>query len=508
MGNYQYQSRVTKLRERGVDVYEFGNRVLREGCFGEDVLQLQNWLAEESYYNPLDGGFTGYFGGVTRESLQAWQIDNGLEGTGNFDAASRWVYLHSLEARSVQPAQNATSEFIRSASLAIPSSFPSLTTLPTFTVPSGTPVFMAAAVVAGLALASAASSLLRRKKTPARGKLCNQAPVTMGSNTPGYYADEAAHDYDHAEPAAMEYDTPRDTPSRPSRLRRLTDEELQRYIAPFKGAKNGPRRPAPQRPAPRSLVLSTEEGVADDAVSSRHGTYYGGRKVLEHVKSYLEEEGSLPSPGGAVSQRMQSLGYDMRAGRKASPTKDSPPSSPKREKPASAPVQKVERPRNAGMSVTSNPALSNGSSSYSSFENNTFSDEREEPEEEVEYRPVAPPQAPLIRMDIQEAPSKAAAAAPPRPVPVQKPSRMTGPISLQNGNGSQSNAAAAPRKPTAAPVPVVKSQRYKEERAEHAMDPDEPNFDPNATVVLDRPVKLHKPARLASNSSDYSLSDD
>lgn len=37
---YQYQARAEKLRKNGYDVVEFGERAMREGCFGEDVLQV------------------------------------------------------------------------------------------------------------------------------------------------------------------------------------------------------------------------------------------------------------------------------------------------------------------------------------------------------------------------------------------------------------------------------------------------------------------------------------
>lgn len=34
MGTYQYQRRVQRLKQSGVEVHEFGNRVLKESCYG------------------------------------------------------------------------------------------------------------------------------------------------------------------------------------------------------------------------------------------------------------------------------------------------------------------------------------------------------------------------------------------------------------------------------------------------------------------------------------------
>ena len=106
-------------------------------------------------------------------------------------------------------------------------------------------------------------------------------------------------------------------------------------------------------------------------------------------------------------------------------------------------------------------------------------------------------------MDVQEH-----AAPAPRPVAVQKPNRLADKSTNHNGRSPANGDSAPSRKSSAPPVPVVKSNRHHDERAGRA-DHDESDFDPNATVVLNRAVKLHKPARLASQSSDYSsLSDD
>ena len=43
MGPYQYKTRAARLRQQGVQVHEFGERVLQQGCYGEDVMALQVW---------------------------------------------------------------------------------------------------------------------------------------------------------------------------------------------------------------------------------------------------------------------------------------------------------------------------------------------------------------------------------------------------------------------------------------------------------------------------------
>lgn len=41
LGPYQYKTRVARLRLKGAQVHEFGDRVLQQGSFGDDVMQLQ-----------------------------------------------------------------------------------------------------------------------------------------------------------------------------------------------------------------------------------------------------------------------------------------------------------------------------------------------------------------------------------------------------------------------------------------------------------------------------------
>ena len=46
MGPYQFKARVARLRLKGGDVRDFGERVLQQGAYGDDVMQLQvRWAA-------------------------------------------------------------------------------------------------------------------------------------------------------------------------------------------------------------------------------------------------------------------------------------------------------------------------------------------------------------------------------------------------------------------------------------------------------------------------------
>lgn len=46
MGPYQFKARVARLRLKGGDVRDFGERVLQQGTYGDDVMQLQVCWAE------------------------------------------------------------------------------------------------------------------------------------------------------------------------------------------------------------------------------------------------------------------------------------------------------------------------------------------------------------------------------------------------------------------------------------------------------------------------------
>ncbi|KAH7619215.1 hypothetical protein Ndes2526B_g06168 [Nannochloris sp. 'desiccata'] len=520
MGGYQYQSRASKLRSRGVDVYEFGNRNLREGCFGEDVLQLQNWLADETYYNPVDGGYTGYFGSVTKEALQAWQRDNGLEATGHFDSVSKSAYLRSLEMRTAEPAQVASS-FIQGTTVAVPAPVVSTTTAAAGSSASGAPFFAAAAVLAGIAFARLATPVLRRVQTT----VMNVFTSTKLETTSAEYSTfpHVINEHYDEESEQVYQNAIQETDSRPSRLRRLSDEELQRYIAPFKGASitgSGKKsstiagRPTPQRPVPRrSLNLNTPTTTPTAAkdtslptpVTSRHGTYYGGRQVLDRVKEYLAEEGSMPAAPGAVGQRMQKLGYNMRPnGGGNNSTGGNSRTTPIDNGPRTI-AQAQREYQQASKIVSPLQMMHNNNGNTSSFE--------DIPEEEfagvATAVAVASPRetskALLTGTELEAAPE-----SPLRPVPVKRGSNSIrkAPVAA---TASATTSVKAARKAAPRPVAVVKPSRageQEEERAAAAPAAQAP-VDPNSAVVLtNKPVKLHKPARLASRSIDCSSMSD
>ncbi|KAL4458611.1 hypothetical protein ABPG75_013476 [Micractinium tetrahymenae] len=97
LGQYQYRTRMARLRQKGVQLYEFGERVLQQGSYGDDVMQLQAYLAEQGYLN-ADGGLTGYFGDTTRDALISWQQHQSLSLTGVFAQESKWAVLRQQEA--------------------------------------------------------------------------------------------------------------------------------------------------------------------------------------------------------------------------------------------------------------------------------------------------------------------------------------------------------------------------------------------------------------------------
>ena len=100
MSKYQYVSKSKQLREEyGIDVKDFSksHRVLRQGCSGQDVLLLQQFLVEESYLAGEEESMNGYFGNTTSSALKMWQHDAGVPATGVFDDTSRLGYLDWLE---------------------------------------------------------------------------------------------------------------------------------------------------------------------------------------------------------------------------------------------------------------------------------------------------------------------------------------------------------------------------------------------------------------------------
>lgn len=97
-------------------------RLLEDVCYisllacpchaGGDVLELQRFLHDQGYFPRLKetpDGYTGYFGDVTKEALQAWQEDYHLAADGRFGqscrqaVARRQVCVGAISACTVKP---------------------------------------------------------------------------------------------------------------------------------------------------------------------------------------------------------------------------------------------------------------------------------------------------------------------------------------------------------------------------------------------------------------------
>lgn len=79
-------------------------RSLKVGAKGDDVKCLQDYLTGTGHYT-YSGGSTGYFGGVTKAAVAAWQSANGVSpAAGYFGALSRAKYDSVVVAAPAAPA--------------------------------------------------------------------------------------------------------------------------------------------------------------------------------------------------------------------------------------------------------------------------------------------------------------------------------------------------------------------------------------------------------------------
>mmetsp|Transcript_18444 Transcript_18444/g.35083 ORF Transcript_18444/g.35083 Transcript_18444/m.35083 type:complete len:297 (-) Transcript_18444:194-1084(-) len=85
------------LKADGKEVYDVGVRHLTMNDHGNDVRALQKFLVAQGYF-PKQQLPTGYYGQVTRDAVATWQRTNGIEETGSFGAASRWLLLKQMDA--------------------------------------------------------------------------------------------------------------------------------------------------------------------------------------------------------------------------------------------------------------------------------------------------------------------------------------------------------------------------------------------------------------------------
>lgn len=82
--------------EASEKTYELGERVLKKGCDGADVKQLQTYLVELGY-DLGKYGADGDFGAATEAVVMAFQEDNGLTADGEYGPKSHEAMLEVLE---------------------------------------------------------------------------------------------------------------------------------------------------------------------------------------------------------------------------------------------------------------------------------------------------------------------------------------------------------------------------------------------------------------------------
>lgn len=448
MGSHHYQTRAEILKDQGLKIYDFGQRALRESCFGDDVATLQVYLVDEGYLNASDGGPTGYFGSVTKEALQNWQRDHKLTSNGIFNGDCRWTYLKQQEARY--------NSVMRRVSLSAQAQQPPVTHPATFNIGIVYTVVAIGVAVASIRLVHALSGTVTTS-------IKELAKATISSLFP---AKEQRMEATYEEDIEyFEEDDKLDTIQRPSSsARRLSDEEIQARIAPMKKKapeNQGSRIARPIRPSVGVSINSEDPSF----VPSRHGQYYGGRAMYDRIKQLVLQESVANADGigaSGSSSKMQSLGFNT-----SSSASMRRPARPQIQRPA-PPAAKPTRLERPFQDVAESPN-SPDHRTYSSDDENLLSGT--ELALPAEVQPTLPP----IRV-----------VRPSGRMPVVSPTPPK-----QDVTARQSVAQPAPK-----PVAIVKPSRLAPE--ELSVKNEEKSLDPSATVVLsNKPVNLHKPARLA-----------
>lgn len=497
MGNWYYQSRIDGLRERGVDVYEFGTRPLQESSFGEDVLALQAFLSDEGYYNPVDGGNSGYFGSVTKEALQAWQRDVGVSETGILDDASRWAYIKLVEGKleDVNAQETKVENFLRgnyhlpmSSREVFRSEVPIASQkldVKASGVWNSAPGLIAFFVL-GFVAQRSFGPLMQAIHRSGNSKVSNSAPTASSPER----EDAVEWNESSQEEIHNVVQTTINTPK--SSLRRLSEEEIQKYIAPMKGSNsNATSQPTVRRPSSSSTQrikaqASPSYDLSDESMPTKHGTYYGGKEVRDRVKSYLEKESPAAAPLGGATQRMMAMGFQSRKSngiiRKSNamsnePGKDMSQGSLMRYNRTISEKEEFRTPI-----VT---ARRNSWRSSSSFEDVEYDND--------DKSPLQSSSIDLISGTDLEAVTRNFVV--PYDVVGSQDGRAT---TVFNANGSQDTEE---HMKSSRPVKVIKPSQTQDRASEQAKATHP--LDPNATVVLShKPIKLHKPARLVSAKAD------
>lgn len=524
MGSHFYNNRADKLKIQGIDVYDFGSRALRESCFGEDVAALQSYLVDEGYLSTTDGGPTGYFGSVTREALQNWQRDVGVNTNGVFNADCKWAYLKQQEARYNTVINrlsiNATN-FKKTVSVATPAK--GKTSSSSFSMTSA--IKPAVSILALFALGTVA---VYGKRTIT--SFLKYFFFEERSSSPFEAEEESYIAPAVEEEEAMQFQMQENEPisssssssiHRPqTSLRRLSDQEIQARIAPLKKAaakakaadgnttNNNSRgivgrAVRPIRPSSGGINVSTtnsKDGAAAGEAQSKYGHYYGGRSMYNRFKELVLKENTNSVPeglaAGGSSRRMNTLGYNTTT--------------------TSTPARGGGGAQNS-LSQKRNPINSNSSSSSTNY---TTRQQQPSPQPSRSFEDVHPvsmetsssattttmtniavaDERLLFGTDLETAPVMALSEPPVKLVrPGQKnaaPAATVGDMIMRSDIPAVANAAAV----TPKPVAVVKPKRLSgEEEDTMTGNAEKKVVDPNATVILSgKPIKLHKPARLAS----------
>lgn len=260
MNKYQYDIQSKTLEELyGVEVKDFGRRRLEHGTSGHDVLVLQNFLLEEGYLaRDIDDGAHGYFGDATKRALEAWQRDVGIAPTGVLDDVSRAAYLQYVQdaLRMVGIVENNNAE-VYDGRLQVP------------LVAAGT-------AVAGVLIMMMMHVWVRVKRSSRDNDI-----IFMP-------ADQDQSTTKEVKPAS--------TRGRRVEPKKLSKEELERYIAPMRGASKSVKN-----------IHNKEKN------GTKLGRYFGGRQVLEDIRkqTYGYQKNTRVTSSKNLSGTMEHVGYNI-----------------------------------------------------------------------------------------------------------------------------------------------------------------------------------------------------
>jgi len=330
MARYQYARKADAMAKGGYKVRDFGHRAIGEGCSGPDVLALQEWLAESGYYNPSDGGFNGYFGSVTKEALQMWQRDVGVQVSGCFDSASKMAYLeHVRRSRGSENGGVDGNMWSYEKGVVKESAHPlrkaNVAQIVSNVLPQnqewrvGTEAAYVAVGMLGLVCWLALSKgkgifvYFDRVKRAIGGSF-----VILGSQRRIQSSKpvQMTREQDESSKRATVPEKRRYRKSSSS-TPRLTREELNKFLAPMKGVQQSRRRratgPAPYRDDGRITSVFADKNKENNTrlpdvqrgIVTRHGVYFAPPK-----KDVMAAQKQARSTG-LESSRMESIGYNM-----------------------------------------------------------------------------------------------------------------------------------------------------------------------------------------------------